>query len=207
MFSNFAWSEILVIACVAIIVVGPKDLPAMLRSLGKTIGGVKRMAGDFQKQFNDALKEADLDEVKNLTSTKGYGPLEDARKSMEELTRSVNEPVKNDPAKDELEAEAVVPSATTDTKTTKGVKAQEKTTPPSKSPAKTTASKPKTASAKAKAASAKATTVKPAAVKSSTAATKGKSAAGSGAKPASTKAETTSKASARKSSTKAKTAS
>lgn len=180
----------------------------MLRSLGKTIGGVKRMAGDFQKQFNDALKEADLDEVKNLTSTKGYGPLEDARKSMEELTRSVNEPVKNDPAKDELEAEAVVPSATTDTKTTKGVKAQEKTTPPSKPPAKTTASKAKTAATSTKAKTAKAaTTVKPAAVKPSTAATKGKSAAGSGAKTASTKAETTSKAFARKSSTKAKTAS
>lgn len=104
MFSNFAWSEMLVIACVAIIVVGPKDLPAMLRQMGKAIGSVKRMAGDFQRQFNDAIKEAELDDVKDLTSTKGFGPLEDARKSMEELTKSVNEPVEAEP---EIEAPAV----------------------------------------------------------------------------------------------------
>lgn len=88
----------LVIACVAIIVVGPKDLPAMLRTFGKTIGSIKRMAGDFQRQFNDAIKEADLDEVKDLTSTKGFAPLEDAKRSMEELTRSMNETVQSEPA-------------------------------------------------------------------------------------------------------------
>ena len=83
----------MIIAAVAIIVVGPKDLPGMLRQIGKTIGGVKRMAGDFQRQFNDALKEAEVDDLKNLTSTKGFDPLEDARKSMEDLQKSINEPV------------------------------------------------------------------------------------------------------------------
>lgn len=97
MFSNFSWSEILVIACVAIIVVGPKDLPGMLRSFGKALGSMKRMANDFQRQFNDALKEAELDDVKDLTSTKGFGPLEDARKSMEEVTQAMNSPVTHDP--------------------------------------------------------------------------------------------------------------
>jgi len=81
----------IVIAAVAIIVVGPKDLPGMLRSLGKTIGSVKRMAGDFQRQFNDAIKEADLDDVKDLTSSKGFGPLEDARKSMEEFAQTMDD--------------------------------------------------------------------------------------------------------------------
>ena len=60
MFSNFAWSEMLVIACVAIIVVGPKDLPGMLRQFGKAIGNVKRLAGDFQRQFNDASRMPNL---------------------------------------------------------------------------------------------------------------------------------------------------
>ena len=102
MFSNFAWSEILVIVCIAIIVVGPKDLPGMLRQIGKTIGGVKRMAGDFQRQFNDAIKESELGELKDMTSTKGFDPLEDARKSMEDLQKSIKEPVK-----EEIEAPAV----------------------------------------------------------------------------------------------------
>ena len=87
----------LVIACVAIIVVGPKDLPGMLRQFGKTLGSIKRMAGDFQRQFNDALKEAELDEIKDLTSTKGFAPLEDARKSMEEFAQTMKDPVEADP--------------------------------------------------------------------------------------------------------------
>lgn len=110
MFSNFAWSEILVIVCVAIIVVGPKDLPQMLRSFGKALGTMKRMAGDFQRQFNDAIKETELDELKNMTSSKGFGPLEDARKSMEDLTNSINEPVES---VSEIEAPAVEQSSDT----------------------------------------------------------------------------------------------
>lgn len=135
MFSNFAWSEMLVIAAVAIIVVGPKDLPAMLRSLGKTIGGVKRMAGDFQRQFNDAIKEADLDDVKDLTSTKGFGPLEDARKSMEEFAQTMEAPVETQP---EIEAPAIAPEA--------AAKPATKKPAAKKAPAKKTAAKKPAAS-------------------------------------------------------------
>ena len=67
---DVGWTEIVVIACVAIIVVGPKDLPRVLRTVGKTVGNLKRMAGDFQKQFDDALKEADLDEVKKMANAR-----------------------------------------------------------------------------------------------------------------------------------------
>ncbi len=134
----------LVIAAVAIIVVGPKDLPGMLRSLGKTIGGVKRMAGDFQRQFNDAIREADLDEVKDLTSTKGFGPLEDARKSMEEFAQTIQDPVSSEP---EIEAPA-----------------EKKEAEPVKKPAvkKATAKKP---AAQAQSAKTKAAPKKPAAKK------------------------------------------
>src|SRR3954468_21609449 len=58
------WTEMLVIAIVMIVVVGPKDLPNMLRTFGKTTAKLRAMAGDFQKQFNEALKEAELDDVK-----------------------------------------------------------------------------------------------------------------------------------------------
>jgi len=79
----------LVIAVVAIIVVGPKDLPGMMRTIGKTIGKVKRMASDFQGQIDDAIRESDIDEV---TST-AFKPLEDAKKSMENFQNSVADPL------------------------------------------------------------------------------------------------------------------
>ena len=61
---DIGWTEMLVIAVVMIVVVGPKDLPKMLRTFGKTTAKMRSMAGDFQKQFNEALKEAELDDVK-----------------------------------------------------------------------------------------------------------------------------------------------
>ena len=56
---DIGWSEILVIAVVAIVVVGPKELPRMLRTFGKTMGQVRRMANDFKRQFDEALREAE----------------------------------------------------------------------------------------------------------------------------------------------------
>ena len=57
---DLGWPELLVVALVLIIVVGPKDLPAMLRTFGKTTRKLRSMAGDFRSQFDDALKEAEL---------------------------------------------------------------------------------------------------------------------------------------------------
>ncbi len=82
----------LVIAVVVILVVGPRDLPGMLRTIGKTVGNLRRMAGDFQRQFSDALKEADIDEVKKeLANSASIGnPLSDINKSADELMNSLN---------------------------------------------------------------------------------------------------------------------
>lgn len=62
---DIGWTELLLVAVVAIVVVGPKELPDMLRNLGRGMRAVRRMASDFQGQFNDALKEAELDEVRD----------------------------------------------------------------------------------------------------------------------------------------------
>jgi len=100
----------LVIACVAIIVVGPKELPGMLRAFGKAIGKIKRMAGDFQRQVDDAIREADLDEVKDIASNKTFAPLDDAKKSMEEFARTMKDPLEAHKAvvNDEIEASVEV---------------------------------------------------------------------------------------------------
>jgi sec-independent protein translocase protein TatB len=66
MLPDFGWSELLVIAIVLIVIVGPKDLPKMLRTFGKTTSNLRKMAGDFRRQFDEALKEAELDDVRKI---------------------------------------------------------------------------------------------------------------------------------------------
>jgi 2-oxoglutarate dehydrogenase E2 component (dihydrolipoamide succinyltransferase) len=65
------------------VVVGPKDLPKMLRTFGKTTSSLRRMAGDFRKQFDDALKEAELDDVKStIDAARKLNPAADIRKAL-----------------------------------------------------------------------------------------------------------------------------
>lgn len=87
---DIGWSELLVIAIVAIIVVGPKDLPRMLRTLGQTLGRLRRMAGEFQGQFNEALREAELDDVrKEIESVRKIDPMRQMRDQITSVKRDV----------------------------------------------------------------------------------------------------------------------
>ena len=58
-------SELLVVAVVALLVVGPKELPALLRTIGRAIGVVKRQAQEFRTQFDDAIRDTELAELKD----------------------------------------------------------------------------------------------------------------------------------------------
>jgi sec-independent protein translocase protein TatB len=58
-------SKLLILAIVALIVVGPKDLPIFLRTVGKYLGVVRRHAAEFRAQFDEALREAELQDLKN----------------------------------------------------------------------------------------------------------------------------------------------
>ena len=70
----------MVIAVVAVIVVGPRDLPKMLRAFGNTVGRLRRMAGEFQGQFNEALREAELDDVRReIQGVRDLNPLKQIR--------------------------------------------------------------------------------------------------------------------------------
>ena len=83
---------------IAIIVVGPKELPGMLRAFGKTFGQVRRTAREFQSTFNDALREAEreagMDEVrKNLDGVKNMNPAKDLSKSLNETKAALDKTV------------------------------------------------------------------------------------------------------------------
>jgi len=80
---DIGWGELLVIAVVAIVVIGPKDLPAALRAFGRFTGKMKRMAREFQGQFNEALREAELDDIQRQVKDIGrIDPLADLRKDL-----------------------------------------------------------------------------------------------------------------------------
>ncbi|MGB6118925.1 MAG: Sec-independent protein translocase protein TatB [Mesorhizobium sp.] len=83
------WSEMLVIAIVLIVVVGPKDLPKMLRTFGRTTSKMREMANDFRKQFDEAMKEADLDDVKStIDSVRQMNPASDLKKALNPMEKA-----------------------------------------------------------------------------------------------------------------------
>jgi sec-independent protein translocase protein TatB len=72
---DIGWSELVVIAAVALIAIGPKELPGVLRMVGQWMGKARKMAGEFQGQFQEAMREAEMadlkksfDEVKDIAT-------------------------------------------------------------------------------------------------------------------------------------------
>jgi sec-independent protein translocase protein TatB len=62
---DFAWSEIALIAAVALIAIGPKDMPVAIRTVSGMVKKARKMAAEFQTHVDEMVKEANLDEVRN----------------------------------------------------------------------------------------------------------------------------------------------
>jgi sec-independent protein translocase protein TatB len=109
------WGELVVIGIVALIAIGPKELPTVLRTLGQYMGKVKRMANEFQGQFQEALREAELTDLQkhaqdltsSVTDFANIDPLAEVQKTGESAVASIGaavgdpmpaEPVANEPA-------------------------------------------------------------------------------------------------------------
>ena len=88
---DIGWSELLVIGVVALIAIGPKELPGVLRMVGQWMGKIRRMASEFQGQFQEAMREAEMADIKkqvdDLTNTASsvtsFDPLGDISKQFE----------------------------------------------------------------------------------------------------------------------------
>ncbi|WP_445505091.1 Sec-independent protein translocase protein TatB [Microvirga sp. G4-2] len=114
---DMSWGEVMVIGAVALIVIGPKDLPRALRTVGQVTGKLRRMAAEFQGQFNEAMREAELDEVKkqlqgvndSFSDLNGntFNPIQTIR---DELKGAVEKPVEAapEPAAQQLTGDASV---------------------------------------------------------------------------------------------------
>jgi sec-independent protein translocase protein TatB len=146
---DIGWSELLVIAVVAIIVVGPKDLPRLMRTFGHYAGKLRRAASEFQRQFEDAMREAELEEVR-----KAMQSVRDAAPSLD-LGAPIHQPVmlpKSTPDSGPAApaAAALTPATAEATARVAARKTSGKATPRSKQPkAKAQSSAPKTRASKA----------------------------------------------------------
>ncbi|MFS8038047.1 Sec-independent protein translocase protein TatB [Xanthobacter sp. AM11] len=120
---EIGWSELMLIGIVALIVIGPKELPSVLRTVGRTVTKLRRMAGEFQGQFQEALREADLadmrkeisDVTESARSTLATSEMFDPLRSIREDIRSTVEgatakpPAPDAPAPDAVPPDAGVP--------------------------------------------------------------------------------------------------
>jgi sec-independent protein translocase protein TatB len=83
---DIGWSELVVIGVVALIAIGPKELPGVLRTAGYWMGKVRRMASDFQGQFQEAMREAEMADLKKQAD------------DLNDIARSVTSDVRATPA-------------------------------------------------------------------------------------------------------------
>ena len=119
---DMSWGEIMVIGAVALIVIGPKDLPKALRTVGQVTGKLRRMAAEFQGQFNEAMREAELDDVKkqlqdvndsvSSVGSTNFNPIQTIR---DELKTSIEAPVPGPAAISAQDAADISPVETAST--------------------------------------------------------------------------------------------
>jgi sec-independent protein translocase protein TatB len=96
---DIGWSELLVIGIVALVVIGPKELPGVLRGIGQMMSKVRRMASEFQGQFNEAMREAELEDLRkqaeklNMTVNPLEGMKDAVAKPFEDVAKDLQAPL------------------------------------------------------------------------------------------------------------------
>lgn len=88
---DLSWSHILIFLVVALVVVGPKDMPRLLRMVGQWLGKARNMANEFRKSFDEMARQSELDELRQ--------EIENLRRErpLSELENEMNKPVEAAP--------------------------------------------------------------------------------------------------------------
>jgi len=88
---DFSWGELLVVGVVALVAIGPKELPGVLRTVGQWMTKLRRLAAEFQGQFHEAIREAEMADLKKevdemtekAKSYTNFDPIGDIQKDIE----------------------------------------------------------------------------------------------------------------------------
>ena len=91
---DISWTEFLLIGVVALVVIGPKELPGVMRTLGQYTRKIRGMAADFQNQFHEAMREAEMADLKKqvddmASGIKNYDPLKTVRDDIETAGKDI----------------------------------------------------------------------------------------------------------------------
>lgn len=95
---DIGWSELLLIGIVALIVIGPKDLPKVLRGLGVMMSKVRSMASEFQGQFQDAMREAEIADLKKEAEKLASSATSAIQNPIQSIQNSIEQPAQTQPA-------------------------------------------------------------------------------------------------------------
>jgi sec-independent protein translocase protein TatB len=91
---DISWTEFLLIGVVALVVIGPKELPGVMRTIGQYTRKIRGMAADFQSQFQEAMREAEMADLKKqvdemASDIKNYDPLKTVRDDIETAGKDI----------------------------------------------------------------------------------------------------------------------
>jgi sec-independent protein translocase protein TatB len=103
---DIGWGELLLIGVVALIAIGPKELPGALRTLGQWMAKLRRMASEFQNQFHEAMREAEMVDLKKQVdemtsqaqSYANFDPISDVRRELEGTQQQIESAITAEPA-------------------------------------------------------------------------------------------------------------
>src|SRR5262245_35227402 len=97
---DVSWGKLVIIGVVALIVIGPKELPAVLRTVGQWMGKIRRMAAEFQGQFQEAMREAEMADLKKQfdETTSALNTALDPTGFKSDLEKLIQEPAPRDGA-------------------------------------------------------------------------------------------------------------
>ena len=94
---DLGWGKLVVIALIALVVIGPKELPAVLRTVGQWMGKLRRMASEFQSQFQEAMREAEMADLKKQVdemtsqaqSYASFDPVSEVKRELESTQQQI----------------------------------------------------------------------------------------------------------------------
>ena len=113
---DISWTEFLLIGVVALVVIGPKELPGVMRTMGQWTRKVRGMAAEFQSQFQEAMREAEMADLKkqvddmasDLTS---LDPLKSVREDVETMGKDIEKSFSEPKAVEPVAEPSVEPAA------------------------------------------------------------------------------------------------
>ena len=105
---EIGWGKIVLIGIVALLVIGPKELPTVLRTVGQWTAKLRRMAAEFQTQFQEAMREAEMTDlrkqVEEMTgqaqSYADFDPVGEVRKELDSAQQQIEGAIAGTPAAD-----------------------------------------------------------------------------------------------------------